>query len=254
MDITTKYNPILSGETLASIAEICPDGSHQSPTHGHKYGEQWAPCADYSNCWVHVGSHDRCKTYEELHGGELPNWGQDDTIEKPFAKHTMCIAKHNENHKISHISEQHDLNELLLEEGNDLQAHEISHLRVDNYLANSYMAYWVSFKREIDFSELLSPLGDFGDFIGGMLPKVEILLQEYIKINLSGLPDFILRFAIGLNINCQPLADIGNAIYDLDFTTGKDIYNAVWPQEVTDFCDNEDGHTLQAKLSIGFKG
>ena len=193
-------------------------------------------------------------TYEELHGGTLPSWGQDDTVEKPFAKHTMCIGKHNENHKISHISAHHDLNEWLLDDGNGLNNHEISYLRVDDYLANSYMAYWVSFKREIDFSGLLSPLGDFGEFIGGMLPKVQIILQEYIKINLSGLPDFIIRFSIGLTFNCKPLADIGNTIKKLDFTTGKDIYNAVWPKEVTEFCDREDDHELYAKLSIGFKG
>ena len=242
------------GEKLASIAQICPEGALQSPTHGHKYGEQWAPCADYTNCWVQVGSINRCKTYHEVHGGKLPSWGQDDKVEKPFARHTMCIAEHNENHKISHTIQQHDLNELLLHETNSVQEHELSHLRVDDYLAHSYMAYWVSFKREMDFSDLLSPLGDFGEFIGGMLPKVEITLQEYIKIPLSGLPDFIIRFSIALKFNCKPLADIGNAIHDADFTTGKDIYNAVWPKEVTEFCDKDDDHEIYAKISIGFKG
>lgn len=166
----------------------------------------------------------------------------------------MCIAEHNKNHKVSHTIWQHDLNEQLLQEKSNSNLQEVSHLRVDDYLANSYMAYWVSFKREIDFSGLLSPLGDFGEFIGGMLPAVEITLQEYIKIPLSGLPDFIIRFSIALKFNCQPLADIGNAIKHADTSPGKDIYNAIWPDEVTQFCDREKDHELYAKLSIGFKG
>ena len=166
----------------------------------------------------------------------------------------MCIAEHNKNHKVSNTIWQHDLNEQLLQETSNSNLQEVSHLRVDDYLANSYMAYWVSFKREIDFSGLLSPLGDFGEFIGGMLPAVEITLQEYIKIPLSGLPDFIIRFSIALKFNCQPLADIGNTIKAIDWTTDKKIYKEVWPDAVTQFCDRENGHELYAKLSIGFKG
>ena len=251
------YKPsilIPPGEKLASLAQICPKGALQSPTHGHKYGEQWAPCNDYTNCWVHVGSHNRCKTYRDLHGGELPSSGQDKEVEKPFARHTMCIAEHNENHKISHTIRQHDLNERLLEETSYLPDHEVSHLRVDDYLANSYMAYWVSFKREIDLTKLLAPLGDFGKFLGGMLPKIQMTFQEYIKISLSGPPEFILRFGVSLTFNCQPLADIGNAIKAADFTTDKKIYNAIWPDAVTQICSKQPSNSIGAKLSIGFKG
>lgn len=79
-------------------------------------------------------------------------------------------------------------------------------------------------------------------------------LQEYIKIPLSGLPEFIIRFSLAIDFNCKPLADIGNAIKAADTTADKSIYNAIWPDEVTQFCNTKADHKLYGKFSIGFKG
>ena len=85
-------------------------------------------------------------------------------------------------------------------------------------------------------------------------PDLSMSLQEYIKIPLSGLPEFIIRFSLAIDFNCKPLADIGNAIKAADTTADKSIYNAIWPDEVTQFCNTKADHKLYGKFSIGFKG
>ena len=142
------------GEKLAMISQICPHGTFKPPAHGHKYGNQWAACSDFDNCWIQVGVENHCQTYNELYG-KHPIWGKDNTMEKPFAKFTMCIAQSDLSEEntplISEILEQKNSNERALEvyygEGHEL---ETVHLRVDDYLQNSYLAFWMSFHKELD--------------------------------------------------------------------------------------------------------
>ena len=128
---------------MASLSQICPDGPFTKPVHGHKYGVQWAPHDDCDNCWVQVGSHDRCNTYQELYG-RSPSWGQDEEEIKPWAKHITCVSQtsdepRDEIPKISKMIELMDANDRLI------QAHEANlhktqvHLRLDDYLAGSYL-------------------------------------------------------------------------------------------------------------------
>lgn len=121
---------------------------------------------------------------------------------------------------------------------------------MDDWLANTHMAFWVSVKREIDFSAILDPLGEFGTFIGGLLPKFSVTLQEYIKIPLDGLPHFIIAFTAEVSIDCGPLMDVKKAISALK---GADIVlDLVWPKFLDTFCSSE--RSVSAKISIGFQG
>lgn len=81
----------------------------------------------------------------------------------------MCIAARDENHKILDMNFHLDTNEQLLQNVQYLKGNEVAHLRVDDYLAASYMSYWVSFEKKISFDDLLKPLGQFGKFLGSLL-------------------------------------------------------------------------------------
>lgn len=63
-------------------------------------------------------------------------------------------------------------------------------------------------------------------------PTLELQIQEYIKIPLSGLPEFITRFSSLVKIDCGPIKAIGDTIKDLDPTWDNSVYNAVWPNEL----------------------
>ena len=188
-------------EKLATLAQICPEGPLHAPVHGKKYGVQWAPIADCDNCWVQVGSlaglpeGGTCMSYED-HYNSLPTWGENSTLSKPWAKYTMCITDdddlpHNNASKISQMNTHLEANDRRLEQvllgSNNRGLQSVEHLRVDDWVANSYMSFWVSVQRSLDMSGILSPLGDFGDFIGGMLPTISVTYQQYVKIPLSGL-------------------------------------------------------------------
>lgn len=85
------------------IPQICPNGKGNAPMAGHKVdfnevGEQWAPVGGLENHWVQIGQMyenlaTTCMSYEELTGGDGPDWGttSDNVPEKK--KFILCCDK-----------------------------------------------------------------------------------------------------------------------------------------------------------------
>lgn len=117
-----------------------------------------------------------CKTYFDVHG-EQPRWGQDYTARKPWAKFVMCMSEEetdsNATPKITKMLAHRDTNDKLIEIHGADNLEGQAHLRLDDYLANSHIAFWRSFSRLIDVQGILAPLakplGKFGKWI---LPMV----------------------------------------------------------------------------------
>ena len=82
--------------------------------------------------------------------------------------------------------------------------------------------------REIDVSGVLAPLGKFGDWISSLLPKFKVSIQDYIKIPVSGLPEYIIALEAETSFDCG-------------------ILNKIW-----DFCAQKQSASL--KMSVGFTG
>ena len=111
--------------------------------------------------------------------------------------------------------------------------------------------------RELDLSGILAPLGEFGEWLSGLLPTFKVTIQDYIKIPLSGLPEFIIAFEAEIKFNCGVLNDIGNAVKSANeaisvIDPGLTVYNTVWPEFMREFCGKE--RSITAKISVGFAG
>ena len=110
--------------------------------------------------------------------------------------------------------------------------------------------------RKIDLSGVLAPLGKFGVWIGKLLPKIKVSIQDYIKIPLSGLPEYIIALEVRTSIDCGILKDIANLIKNdwvlNEIDDEKRVYNAIWPQAARDFCAQKQSASV--KMSVGFKG
>ena len=119
-----------------------PRGPFTKPVHGHKYGVQWAPHDDCDNCWVQIGSRNRCNTYQELYG-QSPSWGQNEEEIKPWAKHIICVSQtsndpRDEIPKISKMIELMDANDQLIQAHNANLHNSQVHLHLHGYLVGSH--------------------------------------------------------------------------------------------------------------------
>jgi hypothetical protein len=114
-----------------------------------------------------------------------------------------------------------------------------------------------SMSRELDLSGILAPLGEFGKWISGLLPTFKVTIQDYIKMPLSGLPEYVIAFEAEITFNCGVLNDIGNAVKSANelirvIDPDLKIYKAVWPTFMQKFCNQE--RSISAKISVGFTG
>lgn len=198
-------------------------------------------------------------TYDAIHN-EFPHWGHDYQAHKPWAKFIMCTG-----HDTSQDSEPNISKILALKEENErlYQLHLSDkldgqvHLRVDDYLASSYLALHKSLKRTLDISDILAPLKDFGEFLGDLLPSFSVTIQDYIKLPLQGPPEYIMAFTASIQVPedaCDVLNGIGDAIKELSrpLDPGLKLYNTIWPEAVAEFCGGS--RSLEAKISVGFQG
>jgi len=90
--------------TLCPYAVYCPNGPSKKPisinAEGRDFaseGEQWAPVfGQGDNVWVMIGMKGtnkvtQCLSYSQLHEGEDPEWGKDDSM-KEIKKYVMCCS------------------------------------------------------------------------------------------------------------------------------------------------------------------
>ena len=98
-------------------------------------------------------------------------------------------------------------------------------------------------RKTLDLSNVLAPLGEFGKWIGGLLPTFEVTIQEYIKIPLlPALPEFIIAIEAKVNFNCGILNKVGDALKAANekikvIDNDLRIYKFLGPKVVRDFCD-----------------
>ena len=113
-------------------------------------------------------------------------------------------------------------------------------------------------RKTLDLSNVLAPLGEFGRWIGGLLPTFEVTIQEYIKIPLlPALPEFIIAIEAKVNFNCGILNKIGDALVAANkviiaIDPGQKLSKFLWPDWARKFCSEKQG--LSIKMSLGFKG
>ncbi len=90
--------------TLCPYVVYCPNGPSQKPisinAEGRDFaseGEQWAPVfGQGDNVWVMIGMKGtnkvtQCLSYSQLHEGDDPEWGKDDSM-KEIKKYVMCCS------------------------------------------------------------------------------------------------------------------------------------------------------------------
>ena len=111
--------------------------------------------------------------------------------------------------------------------------------------------------RKIDLSSVLAPLGEFGKWIGLLLPTFKVSIQDYIKIPLSGLPHFIIAIEAKVNFNCGILNKVGDALKAANekikvIDNDLRIYKFLGPKVVRDLCGQKQ--TLRIKMSLEFTG
>ncbi|CAB9515004.1 Cupin superfamily protein [Seminavis robusta] len=89
------------GESLASIADVCPFGTYSLPYFGIESGDQWTPVSDYNNAWVQVGVHSDgvCRSHREIAGAD-PAWGLDGSHSEA-ANYIVCTSRWKKFHGIT---------------------------------------------------------------------------------------------------------------------------------------------------------
>jgi hypothetical protein len=125
-----------------------------------------------------------------------------------------------------------------------------------NNKANTYIAFYASRKANIDTGLLLAPYGKFGEFLGNMMPKFEVTFRNFFKISMKPELSFGFDFSVEMSINCGILNDLMGEIKKFKLPgapwSGEDLYKAIWPKVVQQFCSNTVKQGL--RMSLAWKG